>query len=97
MNSITEKNIEQGLASLKLQHSKDYVAWLHKLTAALGSFGAQFEDSLEDFEIAAEDFEQCGYSANESAALIFCLTQDDSFGMAVNSGNMIDRFLAYSV
>lgn len=86
--------IKEGLAALKTQHQTNWVAFTEKLAGILSIIGARNteEDISEHVDAAA--FIAAGFSAAESDALLFVLTED-CMGQSVNNLEMVDRWFCY--
>lgn len=89
----------QTIKTLKAAHKINWIGFTKKLEGVLTVMGDRMgvkwsttEDITE--HVTAADFVAAGYSADESEAMIFILTED-CMGQAVNSTEMMDRWFCY--
>jgi hypothetical protein len=107
MNEITTTEIYAALKTLKAEHKNNWLSFNSKIDKALTTISVENDgktveltfsedEDVTDFA-SAEVFEKAGFTAAEAQAMVFVLTQDDTFGMAVNSRGMIERYFAYTL
>lgn len=82
MNSSNEIAGLKSLTLLQKNSWKIFSAKLDAFCAEIG-FSTKFSDSLSDFEVTAANFKAAGFSADESAALLFIVADgaDDMDGI----------------
>ncbi len=87
---MNTENIPVALQSLSKMIDTDYCEWVKKITSVQEACGADSSD--EAFDPCADDFQAAGFSADESAALIFAMTQDYC-GVAVDNVDNLTRWI----